>query len=96
MALLLWVGGEQGQGACDFQPLSQKESLSLIPPPSPNPGPGADSSHCWCVSALVVWPPVSLGSQEALLVLKNLDQHESVLLAVRKDGSSSDTYPPRR
>ena len=52
--------------------MTLKESLPLTaPPPSPTPSrPGADLSHCWSVSAFVVWPPVSLGSQEALLVLK--------------------------
>ena len=38
----------------------------------------------------MVWPPVSLGSQEAFLVLKkkNLAHHESVLLEVKKNGLS--------
>ena len=40
---------------------------------------------------------MSLGSQEALLVLKkkNLAHHESVLLGVRKNGLSLDIYSPR-
>lgn len=80
--------------------MTLKESLPLTaPPPSPTPSrPGADSSHCWSVSAFVVWPPVNLGSQEALLVLKkkkNLAHHESVLLGISKNGLSSDKYSPR-
>lgn len=45
----------------------------------------------------MVWTPVTLGSQEALLVLKkkNLARHESVLLGIRKNGLSSDMYSPR-
>lgn len=90
VGLTSWVGAGQGQGAFVISNHCPRRSRCRR-----SSRPGADSSHCCDVSAFVVWPPVSLGSQEAWLVFKNLDHHGWMSFGVRENGLSSDSYTPR-